>query len=103
MSTTTEDLYETTVGLEIQVELSTNSKMFCGCRNAFGAPPPFQVVVLAYFLGQVANTVPVPGAASGGLVGVLLAFGVVAAVSKKDSGAAFQHYVNALEKAAGVA
>jgi uncharacterized membrane protein YbhN (UPF0104 family) len=47
-----------------------------GMLNAFGTAPPFSVVVLAYFLGQVANTVPVPGAASGGLVGVLLAFGV---------------------------
>ena len=36
------------------------------------------MLVLAYFVGQVANTVPVPGAASGGLVGVLLAFGVSA-------------------------
>jgi uncharacterized membrane protein YbhN (UPF0104 family) len=44
--------------------------------HAFGAPPGLAVVVLAYFVGQVANTVPVPGAASGGLVGVLLAFGV---------------------------
>ena len=49
-----------------------------GMLNAFGAAPPFAVVVLAYFVGQVANTVPVPGAASGGLVGVLLAFGVTA-------------------------
>jgi uncharacterized membrane protein YbhN (UPF0104 family) len=49
-----------------------------GMLNAFGHAPPFAVVVLAYFLGQVANTVPVPGAASGGLVGVLLAFGVEA-------------------------
>jgi uncharacterized membrane protein YbhN (UPF0104 family) len=49
-----------------------------GMLNAFGAPPAFAVVVLAYFLGQVANTIPVPGAASGGLVGVLLAFGVEA-------------------------
>jgi uncharacterized membrane protein YbhN (UPF0104 family) len=49
-----------------------------GMLNAFGAAPPFAVVVLAYFIGQVANTVPVPGAASGGLVGVLLAFGVSA-------------------------
>jgi uncharacterized membrane protein YbhN (UPF0104 family) len=47
-----------------------------GMLNAFGTAPPFSVVVLAYFLGQVANTIPVPGAASGGLVGVLLAFGV---------------------------
>jgi uncharacterized membrane protein YbhN (UPF0104 family) len=49
-----------------------------GMLNAFGTPPIFSVVVLAYFLGQVANTIPVPGAASGGLVGVLLAFGVEA-------------------------
>ena len=49
-----------------------------GMLNAFGTPPAFAVVVLAYFLGQVANTIPVPGAASGGLVGVLLAFGVEA-------------------------
>jgi putative heme transporter len=32
--------------------------------------------VLAYFLGQVGNTIPIPGAVSGGLVGALLAFGV---------------------------
>jgi uncharacterized membrane protein YbhN (UPF0104 family) len=49
-----------------------------GMLNAFGTAPPFALVVLAYFLGQIANTVPVPGAASGGLVGVLLAFGVAA-------------------------
>jgi putative heme transporter len=46
--------------------------------HALGAPPSLAVVVLAYFLGQVANTVPVPGAVSGGMVGVLLAFGVEA-------------------------
>jgi putative heme transporter len=44
--------------------------------HALGAPPSPAVVVLAYFLGQVANTIPVPGAVSGGMVGVLLAFGV---------------------------
>ena len=36
------------------------------------------VMVLAYFVGQIANSIPVPGAASGGLVAVLLAFGVEA-------------------------
>ena len=44
--------------------------------NAFGAPPSLAVVVLGYFVGQVANTIPIPGAASGGIVGALLAFGV---------------------------
>jgi putative heme transporter len=44
--------------------------------HAFGAPPALGVVVLAYFVGQVANTIPIPGAVSGGTVGVLLAFGV---------------------------
>jgi uncharacterized membrane protein YbhN (UPF0104 family) len=49
-----------------------------GMLNAFGTAPSFTLVVLAYFLGQVANTIPFPGAASGGLVGVLLAFVVAA-------------------------
>ena len=46
--------------------------------NAFGAPPALAVVVLGYFVGMVANTIPLPGAVSGGMVGVLLAFGVEA-------------------------
>src|SRR3954452_14376227 len=46
--------------------------------HAFGAPPSLAVVVLGYFVGQVANTIPIPGAVSGGMVGVLLAFGVQA-------------------------
>jgi uncharacterized membrane protein YbhN (UPF0104 family) len=46
--------------------------------NAFGAAPPFAVVVLAYFVGQVGNTIPIPGAVSGGIVGVLVAFSVPA-------------------------
>jgi uncharacterized membrane protein YbhN (UPF0104 family) len=44
--------------------------------HAFGSPPALSLVVLAYFLGQVGNTIPIPGAVSGGLVGALLAFGV---------------------------
>ena len=44
--------------------------------NALGTPPPLAIVALGYFVGQVANTIPVPGAVSGGMVGVLLAFGV---------------------------
>ena len=29
--------YEVIVGLEIHAELSTKTKIFCGCKNAFGA------------------------------------------------------------------
>jgi len=31
--------WETVIGLEIHVQLSTRSKMLCGCATAFGAPP----------------------------------------------------------------
>ena len=43
MSTKTADLYETTVGLEIHVELSTGSKMFCGCPVGFAGDPNTRV------------------------------------------------------------
>jgi aspartyl-tRNA(Asn)/glutamyl-tRNA(Gln) amidotransferase subunit B len=31
--------YEPVIGLEIHVQLSTRTKMFCGCELSFGAPP----------------------------------------------------------------
>jgi len=34
--------YEPTLGLEVHVELSTNTKMFCGCATEFGAEPNTQ-------------------------------------------------------------
>ncbi|TDE59538.1 Asp-tRNA(Asn)/Glu-tRNA(Gln) amidotransferase subunit GatB [Nonomuraea mesophila] len=37
------DAFEPVLGLETHVELGTASKMFCGCRTAFGAPPNTQV------------------------------------------------------------
>ncbi len=46
-----------------------------------GAAPPLPVLGLAYFLGQVANTVPLPGSVSGGMTGVLIAWGVSAPVA----------------------
>jgi uncharacterized membrane protein YbhN (UPF0104 family) len=49
--------------------------------HAFGSPPALPVVALAYLVGQVANTVPIPGSVSGGMAGVLIAFGVPAGLA----------------------
>src|SRR6201995_4160821 len=35
--------YDPVLGLEVHVELSTATKMFCGCANKFGAEPTTQV------------------------------------------------------------
>jgi uncharacterized membrane protein YbhN (UPF0104 family) len=47
--------------------------------HAFGQPPPTAVLVTAYFVGQIGNTLPLPGGVGGvegGLIGSLVAFGV---------------------------
>ncbi|MEG1158094.1 MAG: hypothetical protein RSD64_01895, partial [Christensenellaceae bacterium] len=31
--------YETVIGLEVHVEMDTNTKIFCGCKNKFGGEP----------------------------------------------------------------
>jgi aspartyl-tRNA(Asn)/glutamyl-tRNA(Gln) amidotransferase subunit B len=49
--------YETVIGLECHVELSTQTKMFCGCRNSFGAPPNTNVCPVC--LGHP-GSLPVP-------------------------------------------
>jgi uncharacterized membrane protein YbhN (UPF0104 family) len=49
------------------------------CLAAFGHTPAFWVVAMAYLVGMLANSVPVPGgflAVEGGLVGMLLLFDV---------------------------
>ena len=57
MSATAVDELETVIGLECHVELSTRTKMFCGCRNAFGAEP--NTFVCPVCLG-LPGTLPVP-------------------------------------------
>ena len=49
--------------------------------NAFGRAPALPIVVLAYFVGQAANTLPLPGSVSGGIAGVLIAFGLPAGLA----------------------
>jgi uncharacterized membrane protein YbhN (UPF0104 family) len=49
------------------------------CLAAFGGAPSVWVVMMAYLVGMLANSIPVPGgfiAVEGGLVGMLLLFGV---------------------------
>jgi uncharacterized protein (TIRG00374 family) len=47
--------------------------------HAFGSPPPTAVLVMAYFVGMLGNTLPLPGGiggVDGGMIGALIAFGV---------------------------
>jgi uncharacterized membrane protein YbhN (UPF0104 family) len=49
------------------------------CFEAFGAAPSFAIITVAYFVGMLANTLPLPGGVGGvdgGMVGALIAFGV---------------------------
>lgn len=49
------------------------------CLLAYGSTPSFWVVAMAYLVGMLANSLPVPGglvAVEGGLTGMLLLFGV---------------------------
>jgi aspartyl-tRNA(Asn)/glutamyl-tRNA(Gln) amidotransferase subunit B len=52
-----DDEFETVIGLECHVELSTATKMFCGCPNAFGSEPNTNVCPVC--LGHP-GTLPVP-------------------------------------------
>lgn len=54
------------------------------CFHAFGASPPKAVIVMAYFVGMIGNTLPLPGGiggVDGGMIGAFTAFGVNVEVS----------------------
>jgi uncharacterized membrane protein YbhN (UPF0104 family) len=47
--------------------------------HAFGQPPPFTVIWMAYFIGMIGNLLPLPGGlggVEGGMIGAFAAFGV---------------------------
>lgn len=49
------------------------------CFHAFGTPPPFTVIWMAYFIGLFGNLLPLPGGlggVEGGMIGAFVAFGV---------------------------
>jgi aspartyl-tRNA(Asn)/glutamyl-tRNA(Gln) amidotransferase subunit B len=53
------DKYEAVIGIECHVELKTESKMFCGCPNAFGGEPNTKVCPVCLALP---GALPVPNA-----------------------------------------
>ncbi len=47
--------------------------------HAFGSPPALTVIVMSYYVGMIANLLPIPGGVGGvdgGMIGALIAFGV---------------------------
>ncbi|HEV2998904.1 MAG TPA: lysylphosphatidylglycerol synthase transmembrane domain-containing protein [Solirubrobacteraceae bacterium] len=56
-----------------------NNLVLYACLMAFGGAPSLWVVGMAYLTGMIANAIPIPGgliAVEGGLVGMLVLFGV---------------------------
>lgn len=75
--------FEMVVGLEVHIELSTRTKMFCSCENAFGMPPNTNVCPVCLGLP---GALPVPnGAAVESALRLALALGCeIASRSKFD-------------------
>ncbi len=58
---------------------ASTSRRLWACFEAFGSSPPAGVIVVAYFVGTLANTLPLPGGVGGvegGMIGAFVAFGV---------------------------
>jgi len=81
--TRTDVEYEAVIGIECHVELKTQSKMFCGCKNAFGGEPNTNVCPVCLALP---GALPVPNRlAIDHIVRAGLAFGAeISTFSKFD-------------------
>ncbi|MFZ4065877.1 MAG: Asp-tRNA(Asn)/Glu-tRNA(Gln) amidotransferase subunit GatB, partial [Rhodoluna sp.] len=67
------ELFEVVIGLEVHVELNTNTKMFCGCRNDFGDEPNTNVCPIC--LGLPGSLPAVNGKAIESSISIGLALG----------------------------
>ena len=47
------DKYEVVIGLEVHVQMTTNSKIFCGCSTAFGNSPNSQTCPVCLVMAGV--------------------------------------------------
>jgi aspartyl-tRNA(Asn)/glutamyl-tRNA(Gln) amidotransferase subunit B len=52
-----ENAFRTTIGIEVHLQLKTNTKAFCGCPNSYGKPP--NTMTCPVCLGHP-GTIPVP-------------------------------------------
>jgi uncharacterized protein (TIRG00374 family) len=56
-----------------------NVAVLWACFHAFGESPPWAVVIMGYFVGMIANLLPLPGGVGGvdgGMIGAFAALGV---------------------------
>lgn len=75
--------YEAVIGLETHVQLKTKSKMWCGCANAFGAPPNTNVCPVCLGMPGVLPVANDEALRLTGLTGLLLG-GEIPARAKFD-------------------
>src|SRR5882672_8426848 len=87
--------YEAVIGLEVHVQLKTQSKLFCTCPTDFGSPPNSQICPVC--TGQPGVLPVLNKKAVEGIVKVGLAFGC--AISNESFFARKQYFYPDLPKA----